>query len=568
MKNLRLLIAILSVVCLLLAACTASEEEVAEEPGGEEPTGEQPADLGETAATGQDGTATPAGEPTEGGTVIFAHEQEPGILNPMIPEGGGGASSRVGGFVHRGSYVINPNYEYVPLVLAEDAEVTDDPFTVTYTIRDEATWSDGTDLTAEDYVFTYETIMNPEWDIANRGGYELITDYEILDDKRVTFTFEENYASYRNLFDLILPKHDLEGENFNEAWRDDVPVSSGPFVVESWDRGQQMTLVRNENYFAGGPLLDRVIVRFLSETSTLLQQLRGGEIHAFDPQPQIDIIEAVDEMDGVVADVKAAVVTEHFRFNFDRPPLDEQYVRQAIMMSIDREALVETLMRPVDPNAIPPQNFVYAPGNPSFEEHYGIYEYDPQGAIALLEENGCERDDDDVFVCEGERLDFGYVSTTGNERRELMFEIVQAYASEIGVQLNADFSEASVQFGERLPSGDFDLMNHGTPMQDPGNMLPFFGCGGDVNFPGYCNEEVTELLEASDQAIDEAERAELLNEADALIAEDLPLIPLLTLPRMVVYDTTAVGGINVSPGTESISGMYANWNAEDWYAVE
>lgn len=566
-QRFRSVAAMLAVGALVLAGCASDETEPDEPTDVDDTDVDEEPDEAPEEDDAEDDAADEGG--ADGGTMVFAHEQEPGMLNPLNPGGGGGGSNATGGLIHAGPYVVNPDFEWVPHLLAEDAEVSEDPFTVTYTIRDEAQWSDGTDLTSEDFVFTYETITNPDWNIASTQGYELISDYEILDDKRVSFIFDEPYPSFRSLFSVIIPKHDAEGEDWDTYWEDGVPVSNGPFVFDSWNRGQEMTFVRNENYWGDGPQLDRIVMRFVSETATLVELLRGGEIDATDPQPQASFAESIADLDNIVVDIKTGVITEHFRFNMEVAPLDQLYVRQALAMSIDREALVDNLMGPVDPNAEPPQSFTYAPGSPYYEEHFNQYPYDPEGAIALLEENGCERDTDDVFICEGERLEFGYVTTSGNERRESMFEIVQAFAAETGFQLNADFSEAAVQFGERLPGRDFDLMNHGTPMNDPVNMSPMFACGGDANHTGYCNEEMTELLNQADVTVDPDERAALINEVNALIGEDLPLLPLMSLPRQVAYNSDRVGGFDVAPGSDGMtSAWYWNWNAHEFFAVE
>ena len=97
-------------------------------------------------------------------------------------------------------------------------------------------------------------------------------------------------------------------------------------------------------------------MRFVPETNTLLELLRSGEIDASDPQPQPEIISTVANMDGIKVDAKTGLLSEFLRFNFKTPGLDKLYVRQAILMGIDRNAIVEQLMHPVDPTAVPPQS--------------------------------------------------------------------------------------------------------------------------------------------------------------------------------------------------------------------
>jgi peptide/nickel transport system substrate-binding protein len=162
------------------------------------------------------------------------------------------------------------------------------------------------------------------------------------------------------------------------------------------------------------------------------------------------------------------------------------------------------------------------------------------------------------------------VSTAGNERRQLAFEIIQAFLGQIGIKVNADFSPAAVQFGERGPKGDYDLFNQGAVFNDPVPFGPYFRCDGNLNKSGYCNRQLDTLMDQITVTADAAKHAALLNEMDRIIADDLPLFPVYGLPRMAVYNAARVGGFDVSQNTDAGGGgggMYWNWNAEQIYRV-
>jgi peptide/nickel transport system substrate-binding protein len=512
-----------------------------------------------------------AEDPPQGGTMVFAHEQEPGTFNLLHPSGQSGAVAATNGLMQIGTYRFPPDGVPVPFIIEKEAEITSDPFTVTYTIRPDAAFNDGHPLTAADYAFTYETIVNPKWTIANRKPYDLITGYEIINERTIKFTFSAPVPGYKKLFHIVLPKHDLEGKDWDTAWKDSVPVSNGPFKMESWERGQQITFVRNDHFFGDGPNLDRIVMRFVPESNTLLELLRSGEIDASDPQPQPEIVSTVAGLENITVDAKTGLLNEWVRFNFKTPGLDKKYVRQAIMMGVDRQAIVDQLMKPIDPTAVAPQSWVFAPSSPYFQPKYEALGYNPEGAIKLLEDNGCVRDADQVFVCDGARLEFGYVATAGSERRELTFEIVQAYLQQVGIKLNADFSEAAVQFGTRGPQGQYDMFVMGGNYDDPLVLMPLMACEGAINASGYCNPALDAVMNEITVTIDEAKRAELLNKMDSILADDLPFFPIFGLPRMVVYNAERVGGFNVSPFSEApvaYGGWYWNWNSQDFYRVK
>lgn len=524
-----------------------------------------------------EGVTDPEGEPVEGGTVVFGHEQEPAVLNPHLVEGNLAATHLTTRMVLMGAYLVTPEFEYVPELLDGEAQVAGgedgEPFTVTWNILEEAAWNDGTPVTADDFQFTYETKMNEDYDITSRAGYDKIADTEIVDDKTFRATFDEAFAPYRTLFseEPVLPAHVLEGEDFNTVWNDGIvdpetgdPISNGPFQFDEWERGQQLTVVRNDDFWAEPAKLDQVTFRYIEETPTLVQQIRGGEINAFDPQPQIDLIDQLTEIEGVAVQAEAGTIWEHIDFNLDNEALSNQFVREAIIRGIDRQTLVEELVQEVNPDAGVLQNAIFVENQEQYEPHWDVYDYDPEAAIDLLEENDCTREGEaDVFECDDEQLSFRYVSTAGNERRELMFEIIQAQLGEIGIELEADFSEPAQALGTQLPESDFDIINFGWEgSPDPFGGDTIFTCGGDLNYVNYCNEEVTELIESNTAILDEEERWRVYNEADKLIAQDVPIVPLFQTPSVLAHEDR-LGGLRINP-----TQWKPTWNASKWFLTQ
>jgi peptide/nickel transport system substrate-binding protein len=238
-------VAIVMALALVVAACGTNDNN---EPDAVDPDTdtEAPDDDAEDETATEDEEATTV----EGGTVLFGDEQEPTILNGLLLDGNSLVTSKVFNQVFPGAYVIQPDFSMEPWLLDGEAEITEEPFSVTYTIRDDADWSDGTPITSDDFVFTFETIMSEEYadQITSTNGYDLITDYEVVDEKTVTFNYEEPFGPWQLLFPNVLPAHVLEDEDFLTVMNDEIPeISGGPFMFDSWDRGTQLRLVRNEN---------------------------------------------------------------------------------------------------------------------------------------------------------------------------------------------------------------------------------------------------------------------------------------------------------------------------------
>jgi peptide/nickel transport system substrate-binding protein len=554
---------LLTVLALLAAACGGG--------GGGEASEDASAPAEESEATGSESSESAGGERVEGGTVVFGADQEPGILNSFLADGNLFANGLIVTAVLSPLWMITPEFEYEPLLLDGEPEVTEDPFTVTYKLKDEAQWSDGTPITADDVVFTQETIMNEKWTITDRSGHDQVTKTEVVDDKTVTFTFEKPYAPWRSMFSTssgaILPKHLLEGKNFNKVWNDELTASSGPFEFDSWDKGQQISLKRNENWWGGKAALDEIVMKFYPDSNTQVQALKAGEVDMFYPQPQLDLVQQVDEIEGVTSEASAGPIWEHFDFQTQTPPLDKQYVRQAIAKAVNRDEIVEQFIVPLYAEAETLNNVIWMPNQAQYVDNWSEHiSYDPEGAEKLLTDNGCTKEGE-VYSCDGEPLEFEWATTTGNELRELQFEVMQQQLAEIGIKVNAAFDDAAVVFADKFLSSEdaWDIFNFawvGSP--DPVGGNPSWMCDSPptLNNTKYCNEEVTELLEQTDVTIDPEERARIWNEADALIAQDVPTVPLYQKPTYFAWNEKIVGP------KDNATQIGPFWNIGEWYLTE
>lgn len=525
--------------------------------GGEDAA---PSDAASSAAATE---VAPTDEPTEGGTVTFGAEQEPAVLMPVTAEGNQLANAIILRTVLASAYDVAPDFSYVPDLLADEVEVSEDGLTYTWTIKDEAEWSDGEPVTGEDFAFTTAVYTDPDFDISARDGYDLITDEEV-DEKTYTATFEEPFAPYKTLFDWVLPAHELDGEDINEVWNDEIALASGPFEFDSWEQGQRLTLKRNENYWGEhAAYLDEIVVQFITDSNTQIQALDGGEIDTINPQAQVNLLDQIEAVDGVQSEVVGGINWEHLDFNFAVPGLDQPFVRRAIAYGIDREAIAQRFIAPLYPEASVLNNLIYVSNQPEYEEHFQSYTYDPERARQLLEDNGCTEGDDGVYSCDGERLEFRIATTSGNALRELTVEVIQQQLAEVGIAMEIANEESGTLFGTTIfegADGGWDMLLFawsGSPDPFGGNSI--VTCDGGLNEQSYCNEEVTRLINSTNSIVDPEERAAVYNEADALMASDLPILPLYQKPDIFVWRDN-IGGVETNP-----TQWGPLWNAEDWY---
>ena len=450
-----------------------------------------------------------------------------------------------------------------------------DTFCVRYNIRQEAAWADGTPVTASDFVFTYETIADPAMDITSREGYHLITGYEVVDDKTVVFAFDEIYAPWQTLFSSVLPAHILEGEPFNTAWDDAITMGTGPFTFVEWVPEERITLARNPNYWgeATGDV-QTLNILFIGDEESQVDALGDGEVDMIYPQPYVALMDEVAGLGEVDSVTGLGPVWEYFGFNQDDPRLRNLFVRQAIAQGINREAIMDAVVRPITPDGQLLGNSVWVNSSDHYVDHFnGLFPYDPVGAEALLASNGCVKGEDGIYICGDQRLSFTWATTSGNEARDLHFELAQADLAAIGIEITPSFGPTSELLQTTNLQGGADVWQVSNlawvASPDPswgntryycqGNALNGFG---DLNFFRYCDEEVDALIRRTDTIVDPEERAATYNQADELWLAAVPMIPMYQRPTLLAWNSVIQG-----PGDNS-SEIGPFWNIGDWSGKE
>ncbi len=183
---------------------------------------------------------------------------EPATLNPYLPGGDAPILGRIGRAVWTGVYDIDPStLELIPDVVTELPSVANGGITVDeagietirYQIRDEAVWADGVPISGDDFLFTYQTIMDPGLPIDKTLYEDIVPESVVAGPKTFEYALAPPSVEAELLFDTILPRHDVEGSDLLGAWSDRMWVSGGPFSFAEWRPGESITLVRNDNYW-------------------------------------------------------------------------------------------------------------------------------------------------------------------------------------------------------------------------------------------------------------------------------------------------------------------------------
>ena len=485
-----------------------------------------------------------------GSNLVAAYDQEPPSLNPFTSDAL--ATNDMVQPVLDKPYEIQPDLSYAPqLAEGEPEVVSEDPFTIEYTLKEGLTWSDGEPLTSADARYTFDQIMNPDNQIITREGWDQIESFETPDERTVRMVFSEPYSQWRSLLGgddgFIIPEHVYEGQDFNTAMNDEI-VGSGPFVFEEYRRGESLTVSRNENYWGEAPALDSATFRFIPDTNSNIAALQAGEVSFIRPAPDVGLFERLEGIEGATTETANGTQWEHLAFNTEA--VDNQQLRQAVAYGINRQQIIDEILQgqkvpPLQSVVVPEQERFY---KPSWER----YSYDPDRARQLVEE----------AVAAGADPTITFTTTSGNALRETLQEIVQQQLGDVGITVEIANQSAEQLFGETTLNGDFEAAEFAWIAVPEPDLTTLFGQNNlppdGQNYYRYENAEVTELLEEYDRTIDEERQGELVQQATDIMAEDVPLIPLYQRPEVYSY-SESLQGPEVNP---TLAGAF--WNIEEW----
>ena len=261
----------------------------------------------------------------------------------------------------RGAYNINNKLQYVKDLIT-DAKAT--KTTLSYTIRADANWNWGgkkTPVTYKDFVYTWQQLVNPKNDVVGRDGYDQITGYTHKGQKQITFKWKKPYAAWQLLFGGVYPSAALAGQDFNKIWTncicgsDGKPVSDGPFMLTNYTKGQGSTLKKNPLFYGKKAKLNEIDFKIITDTNTEVQAMRGGEVDAINPTFGINLL-PLKSTPGVTFNQVPGLFQEHIDIQFGKqgqPLLRAPWMRQAIMMGIDRKSIIKTVYGDLAGNTTP-----------------------------------------------------------------------------------------------------------------------------------------------------------------------------------------------------------------------
>jgi peptide/nickel transport system substrate-binding protein len=492
-------------------------------------------------------------EPQMGGSIVAVIEGEPTSVDPAFDYDfvSGLATSSITEPLLKfceGDTALCPN-------LATDWTVSPDGLTYTLTIRDGVLFHDGSEMTVEDVVFSLNRIRDPE--LGSYVGWMLgnVADVTAPDDSTVVITMAQPDALLE--YALASTAAHVVSQAVVEAAGEDYgtpsvgSIGTGPFKFVEWVSGDHQTLARNDDYWdkaSGGPYLDEIVIKILPEPTTRVAGLDTGEIDYLVNNVPSDQYATVQGFENVSLTFAPSYYGEWITFNTQTPPFDNVKVRQALNYAVDKAGLRQ-LYWPDSPAT--KATLVY-PTLWTFEgeaweaawEGLPAYDQDLDMARQLLDESG--------VADQLNGLTISYYESTPSIKG--IGESFIDAMSQLGITIEANKTTYQENIAQQFGAhDDYDIFvgAWGSDFPDPsGNLRPNFGSenivAGGANASAYSNPTVDELLQQQNELTDKAERAALLIEAQALIAEDSPIIPVSN-PGWPLAVNKRVQGAEVGP---------------------
>lgn len=504
-------------------------------------------------------------EPAHGGQVVVALTQDISNFNEYTGFGES-TENAIFDWLFPSLLQEQPDYQLHPPSfspqLAVSWEFSQDNRQLTMTLRDNARWSDGTPVTAEDVAFTFRVQKDPRLAWPGREIKDFIQKLEVLSPTQVRFTFSRVYPY--QLMDLndghILPAHrwgSVPLEEWEHTDFEKLLVTSGPFRLGSHLPNQALVLVRDPNYWdQPKPYLDRVVFRIIPDVSQQLAQLVVGQVDVVlmvppreaalvKQNPALELVEVPSRLWGFVG------------WNNRRAPFSDRRVRRALTLAINRQALVDTVYWGYARLARGPIPSTLWAAN----KQLPLLPYDPGQAASLLEAAGLRDTDGDGWrEFQGKPWVIELLYASVNPLRAQAALLIQADLAKVGVKVRPTPIEFTAAMA-RQEEGNFDAVisawEEATKVDLTSLWVTPSPQAGSSNFIGYSNPEVDQLVAQAREETDLEKVKLLLNRAQEIIVEDQPVTFLYEAVRLVGL-SRRVKGANINP----ISPFF---NLPEWY---
>ncbi|SMX72909.1 peptide/nickel transport system substrate-binding protein [Brevibacterium iodinum ATCC 49514] len=479
-------------------------------------------------------------EVKDGGTLTYPITEIPASLNYYHADGAHVDNNNIYGTTLGGPVKIKDDGTWeVDKNYAESVEIaSEDPLVIDVKLNKDAVWEDGTPIDVDDYKAFWQTRdgNHDEFEVASTKGYEDIEKIESGKDKHdVKVTFKTPNIDWPNYIGAFLPNEITEdADSFNKDYTKKVLPSNGPYKADKVDtKSGVITMVKNDKWWGQEPKLDKVIFKVVSQAQQA-QEYANKEIDLVDVGTDGDSYKTAGKREDGEMYKSQGMEYTHLTMNAKKGALKEQEVRDAIGHAINREAIAQAAIGPVEAPVTLINNVTFMPGQEGYRDNTaGSLDFDQEKAKKILDDAGWKEGDGGVREKDGEKLKFKIVVPADTASNAQRAEQLMKDLNEIGFKVEIETVPVAAYFADHVLNGNFEMATftwQGTafPISSGSNL--FYPADSAQNHSKISSDAIGEKFKAATKSLDPAEAKKLANEGDAEVLKLKPLIPFYPTP--------------------------------------
>lgn len=481
--------------------------------------------------------AATAGAQTAPTTLRVGLDVDAGSLDPRLARDT--SAYRATDLLYDGLVSLTPDLKPVPNLAV--SWQNPDPTTWIFKLREGVTFHDGSAMTADDVVFTYQTLLKPETNAPLRGLFTPISAVEAVDATTVKFTLSAPYSPLLTYMEIgIVPRKVVEAGGDLGA----KPVGTGPMKLARWDRGNRLVLEGNAQYWAGAPRVKEMQLVVIGDNSARAQAFEARNLDLIQSPLSPQDIKRLRANANFANAVVSGLGVTYLNFNAADPLLGDAKLRAAIAQLIDQKTIVDGLYQGVDQVAtsvLLPSSWAYSPDirQPG---------HDPAAARKALDELGWRPGADGIRVKDGKRLSLTVATHSEDPNRVQAVEFIQNSLKQAGIDAQIRISDWPSFSTNYVQKGQHQIALLGwLNLVDPDRLLySQLASNGPLNWGKYANAEVDRQLNAGRQSLDIGARTTAYRAAATQIAQDLPYY-IVSYQGYQLFHSKALGNVEVNP---------------------
>lgn len=448
--------------------------------------------------------------------------------------------------------------------LADSYEWNEDKTELTFELNEKAKWQDGEDFTADDILYTYETLKdNLIFD--KYALWSKLTDIT-ADGETVVFKAKEPFVSLPEYISqiYIVPKHIWEKEDA-ATFVNSKPIGTGPFIWSEYTTGTAVTFDANKEYWKGAPKLEQAILMMYNSAPNCTLALLKGEIDCTSGTIAMSSLPEFTSKENAKLQTYPGLNNFCVMVNHENEQLADPAVRKAMVMAMNQKELISK----GEYNGVLPTYITWLPDLFSDNVNKKAAEtvsYDVEGAQKILEDAGYEKGKDGIYAKNGKKLSFTYYSASGAPAQQMEAGMIQQWLKILGIEITPKLATWA-ELSEIAQKGEFDLLQnsiafppdpyaalnttfHSSMTAETGSPTP------GTNYFRYRNTEVDALLEKAADVIDETELTEIYNQIQEILAEDCVFLPMYNGSGHIPY----YDGTNLTGWTDAEAPIFSTAN--------